>query len=194
MSGVVITNFGALALAVLTAAWSFGVGLIFLGAALAHVRHRGLLVGVVGNYRLLPLPLVKPVAVMLPMVELALGLALVTAPFARASALAGLAAAALLGLFGAAMGINLRRGRGMIDCGCGHAALRQTLHRALVVRNLVLALPLLATPFASVPLAGFDLVSALAGGFALCLGYHVCNALVALLTSPLAPSYLPVRR
>jgi hypothetical protein len=42
------------------------------------------------------------------------------------------------------MAVNLRRGRGHIDCGCGHAELRQPLNWLLVFRNIALALPLLA--------------------------------------------------
>jgi hypothetical protein len=38
------------------------------------------------------------------------------------------------------MGINLRRGRRHIDCGCFQSALKQTLSWVLVMRNLVLAL------------------------------------------------------
>jgi hypothetical protein len=38
------------------------------------------------------------------------------------------------------MGINLKRGRQHIDCGCFQSALKQTLSWTLVVRNGVLAL------------------------------------------------------
>jgi hypothetical protein len=51
-----------------------------------------------------------------------------------------LSAAGLLLLFALAMGINLRRGRRHIDCGCFQNALKQTLSWALVMRNVVLAL------------------------------------------------------
>jgi hypothetical protein len=43
-------------------------------------------------------------------------------------------------LFAVAMGINLRRGRRHIDCGCFQSALKQTLSWTLVVRNVVMAL------------------------------------------------------
>jgi hypothetical protein len=42
-------------------------------------------------------------------------------------------------LFALAMGVNLRRGRRHIDCGCFQSALRQTLSWTLVARNVVLA-------------------------------------------------------
>jgi hypothetical protein len=186
----------ALALAVLAQGGALGVGLVFLGAAREHWRHRGLLAGVVGNYRLLPGALIRPVAMALPVVELALAACLLAVPFGTGglALAAGLCGAALLLVFALAMAINLRRGRGFIDCGCGHAALRQPLHGLLVLRNLVLALPLLALGWGWVPLAGLDLLSALAGGVAVGLGYNVYNALVALLSSPLSASLSPLRR
>jgi len=92
--------------------------------------------GVVANYRLLPDAMVAPAAHLIPPVELLLG----------ATLLLGLAfpgpelgAAALLLLFALAMGINLRRGRRHIDCGCFQSALKQTLSWTLVMRNVVLA-------------------------------------------------------
>jgi hypothetical protein len=113
------------------------VSLVFLTAAYGKFRHGMAFRGVVANYRLLPDAMVPPAAYLIPPVELLLG----------ATLLAGLAfpwpelgAAALLLLFALAMGINLRRGRRHIDCGCFQSALKQTLSRTLVMRNLVLAL------------------------------------------------------
>jgi hypothetical protein len=50
----------------------------------------------------------------------------------------GLAAAALLALYSAAIVVNLARGRREIDCGCFGPAQRQPLSPALVLRNGVL--------------------------------------------------------
>lgn len=91
--------------------------------------------GVVGNYRLLPALLVKPVAWAIPALEIVLALALIV-PAARVPAAA--ATIALLGVFAAAMGINIARGRTDIDCGCFRTAHRQHLTWWLVLRNLVL--------------------------------------------------------
>jgi uncharacterized membrane protein YphA (DoxX/SURF4 family) len=113
------------------------VSLVFLTAAYGKLRHRMPFQGVVANYRLLPDAMVAPAAYLIPPVELLLG----------ATLLLGLAfpgpelgAAALLLLFALAMGINLRRGRRHIDCGCFQSALKQTLSWTLVMRNVVLAL------------------------------------------------------
>jgi hypothetical protein len=188
----------ALAIGLVAGAGALGNGLVLAGAGLGKLRHRALLSGVVGNYRLLPDGLVMPVALVLPWVELGLGAALVAVPFAGGvwTQVAGAAGAGLLLVFALAMGINLARGRGAIDCGCGRSELRQPLSRALVARNLVLALPLLlaAAGGARVSLQGFDLVSLVVGGVAIALAYHLFNALVALRASPLAATLLPARR
>jgi hypothetical protein len=111
--------------------------LVFLAAAIGKMRYWPVFQGVISNYRLLPDFLVAPVAYVLPPVEAALGAALLLGlafPWPEAGA------AGLLLLFAAAMGINLRRGRRHIDCGCFQSALKQTLSWTLVVRNAVIAL------------------------------------------------------
>src|SRR5271167_28464 len=111
------------------------IALVYLTAALGKMRHWAVFQGVVANYRLLPDVLVAPFAYILPPFEALLGATLLLgllSPWAEA--------AALLLLFAAAMGINLKRGRRNIDCGCFQSALRQTLSWVLVVRNGVLAL------------------------------------------------------
>jgi Methylamine utilisation protein MauE len=127
----------SLALPEVTIAIRTLVALVYLAAAFGKMRHWPVFQGVISNYRLLPDFLVAPVAYVLPPVEALLG----------ATLLLGLAfpwpevgAAALLLLFAAAMGINLRRGRRHIDCGCFQSALKQTLSWNLVVRNVVMAL------------------------------------------------------
>jgi len=112
------------------------VALVFLAAALGKMRHWLAFQGVLANYRLLPERLIAPVAYLLPPAEAALALWLATG-FATASA--SLAAASLLLLFAAAMGINLLRGRRSIDCGCFQSTLKQSLSWRLVVRNVAIA-------------------------------------------------------
>jgi hypothetical protein len=113
------------------------LGLVFLTAALQKFRHWRILEGVVANYRILPTVLAAPAARALPVVELALGLLLLSGFATPATAASGVA---LLGVFAGAMSVNLRRGRGHIDCGCHQSFLRQTLRWSLVWRNLTLAL------------------------------------------------------
>jgi len=113
------------------------IALVYLTAAIGKMRHWEVFQGVVANYRLLPDVLVAPFAYCLPPFEALLGAALL---FGWLPPWAELAAAALLLVFAAAMGINLKRGRQHIDCGCFQSVLKQRLSWTLVVRNGVLAL------------------------------------------------------
>ena len=186
----------AMLLSVVMLGFALGVGLIFTFAGVSHWRHRRLLSGVVANYRLLPDGMVNPVAAVLPWAELALGLGLLLSPvmpvLGRGADLVG---GAVLLLFGWAMAVNLRRGRGHIDCGCGHAELRQPLSWMLVIRNIALALPLLALAVSGAELpGGMALLAVLVAALAVWLGYHLFNALAALQSSPLSATLLPTRR
>jgi len=163
-------------------AGAMGVGMIFAHAGLAKLQHRDLMPGIVANYRLLPEALVAPVAAALPVVELAIGLALI----AGGQRFAVMPAILLLWIFAATMAVNIRRGRSHIDCGCGRSQLRQTLSWPLVARNLALsaiALPALLPRAAPDP---FDVIIAGAGGAGLFLIILLFNAIGALAASPLA--------
>lgn len=155
---------------------SIGIGLVFLTAGAAKLRHRALLEAVVANYRILPARLTAPVAGLLPFAELALGCALLSG----VRPVPQIAAIALLLGFAAAMAVNIRRGRSHIDCGCGLSALRQQLGWPLVGRNIAMAAMLVpALPQApALPFAG--LIAAGIGGIALFLSYLVFNAIAAL--------------
>jgi uncharacterized membrane protein len=86
------------------------------------------------EYRILPAALAVPTAGLLLAAEAAVTLGLVlpqTRPFAAAGAVI------LLALYGAAIAINLLRGRNRIDCGCGGTG--QGLSWFLVFRNALLA-------------------------------------------------------
>ena len=169
-------------------AGAIGTGIVFVEAGLAKLRHRELVPGVVANYRLLSEALVAPVAMLLPPVELGLGLALIASVFlGGALHWVALAAAALFLAFALGMAINIRRGRSHIDCGCGRSQLRQPLGWGLVARNVVLAM--LVSVHAIAPAQGFvpaDLALALAAGVCLFLFFLLFNALAALAASPLA--------
>ncbi len=111
------------------------LALLFAGAAWSKLASAEEFVGVVRNFRLLPEGLADVVARALPIVELAIALALI---WNVTSSYALFAAGALLVVFAVAVGINLLRGRSQIDCGCFRTGARQSLSWALVVRNLVL--------------------------------------------------------
>jgi uncharacterized membrane protein YphA (DoxX/SURF4 family) len=104
--------------------------LIFLTAAIGKMRRWSTFEGVLANYRLLPHPLSRLLAWLLPPAELLLAVALaIGLPHAE------VVASGLLCVFALAMAINLVRGRTFIDCGCFDASLRQPLRWSLVVRN-----------------------------------------------------------
>jgi hypothetical protein len=137
--------------------------LVFVVAAAGKMRHWLAFQGVLANYRLLPEALVRPVAYLLPPVELAIASGLLTP---RLQLRADAAAAAALLLFGAAMAVNLARGRAHIDCGCFQSTLKQTLRWRLVARNAALAAALLWLAFAGTagaPTTPFDTPAQLNG-------------------------------
>ncbi|EGD59238.1 Methylamine utilization protein mauE [Novosphingobium nitrogenifigens DSM 19370] len=171
-------------------AGAVGTGIVFAGAGLAKLRHRELFPGVVANYRLLPPALEAPVALLLPFVEVVLGVGLIASGLTGGKlAWLGWPAAALFLGFAAAMAINIRRGRAHIDCGCGRSQLRQPLSWGLVVRNGVLAALAVCHAVAGAPATAPDaagLAVALVAGLALYLFTLLFNALAALAASPLA--------
>jgi len=93
---------------------SFGIGAVFLWSAVPKMRHpRGFAVTVL-TYEVLPATLSLMVARFLPVLELLIGLLLITGTLTR---VAGMATSLLLCGFLAAVSVNVVRGR-KIDCGC----------------------------------------------------------------------------
>ena len=117
------------------------LALMFAVAAVGKLGHAEEFFGVVRNFRILPEPLARVAARVLPVAELAVAAGLLIGPLAVPAAWAG---AALLLVFGLALAINVLRGRTWIDCGCFRNGLRQTVSWWLVLRNAVLALAALA--------------------------------------------------
>jgi len=139
-------------------ALAVALGLLLLVAAWHKVAARNAFVAALGDYRLLPDGLVRPVAWLLPVVEATLGV-LWLAGVARGSV--ALATVTLLAAYAAAMAINLRLGRWNIGCGCGlgGASGRDSpLSWWLVLRNLLLvvAAALAALPPSSRELGVYD--------------------------------------
>lgn len=152
------------------------LGAVLLLGAAEKLREPLLFQDAVDNYRLLPAPLVLPLARALPLAEGLAGAMLL--PLAT-RAWGALAALALLLLVSGAIAINLLRGRTRIDCGCG--GLRHTpLGPGLLLRNAVLAgLAVLAlAPIAARASTWLDF-AAVGGATLFGLGlYHLANALL----------------
>jgi hypothetical protein len=115
-----------------------GLALLFSYTAFEKASDfAGFRAAVVG-YALLPERLAGAIAAALASCEATLGLALVAPAAWRLRAPALVASAALLALYGAAIAVNLARGRRDIECGCGGPAARQPLSEWLLARNALL--------------------------------------------------------
>jgi len=138
-------------IALLARAAALTVGLVLLAGAAHKARDWTVFRGAVENYDLLPAALVAPVAVALPALEAAAGVALLIEPLRGAGAALGLVA---IGTATFAIAINVVRGRTAIDCGCGGLDGRQRLSWGLVARNGTLIAVLVAGADVSPPRAG----------------------------------------
>ena len=119
----------------LTIAWSLAA--LFAGSTLHKIQALSEWPGVVRNYRLMP----DAFGGVASWLILCAGALTAGALFFEPTRHMGAIAAALqLLIFGAAIGINIGRGRTAIDCGCFGSQLRDGLSRWMVVRNAVLAL------------------------------------------------------
>ena len=120
------------------------LGGVFLVAGLLKIPDPAAAVRAVRAYRLLPEALVAPVAFGLPVVEIAVGLALIVGVFVRTAAIAS---AVLLVVFLAGVGSAWARGL-QIDCGCfgggGAVAAADTAYPAEILRDSALLLVALA--------------------------------------------------
>lgn len=129
-------------------------------------------------YGLIPAWAVPASARLLPCLELATALALVTPGFDAVAPIAGLS---LLALYSGAIAVNLARGRREIDCGCGGPSLRQPLRPSLLARNaLLVGVAILCLfPVRARPLAWVDGVSFAFGLLVLVALYASGNRLLA---------------
>ncbi|TFV66929.1 UNVERIFIED_ORG: DoxX family membrane protein [Bacillus sp. AZ43] len=144
------------------APWLATAGRLLLGAVLVvagaiKIPDPAAAVRAVRAYQLLPEPIVGPVAFGLPVVEVAVGLALLAGVFVRAAALAS---AALLIVF--MVGVASAWARGLqIDCGCfgggGQVAAADTAYGTELLRDLgllIVALLLARWPRSRLALGG----------------------------------------
>lgn len=115
------------------------LALLFASAALHKLRDFGEFRRALAGYDLLPARWIAAASALLVAAETAVAAGLTVVTPAEIAPVAASAGAILLGIYAAAIGVNLHRGRRAIDCGCGGAAGRQTLRGGLVVRNAVAA-------------------------------------------------------
>ena len=120
------------------------VGGVFVVAGALKIPDPAAAVRAVRAYQLLPESLVAPVAFGLPVIEIAVGLALLLGVLVRAAAIAS---AVLLIVFLVGVGSAWARGL-QIDCGCfgngGQVAAGETAYPSEVLRDLALLVAALA--------------------------------------------------
>jgi len=133
---------------------------------------------IITEYRILPASWSRPVARILPVVEIGAGLALLI-PALQLPAL--FSVALLLTGYTFAMGLNIARGRRDLDCGCAGPGQEQTISGWLLGRNAVLiALAGLASSVVAQHSLGWQgWALALLGSAVLALLYHTFNQLIA---------------
>jgi hypothetical protein len=107
---------------------------VFLRGAAHKLFDFSWFVHTLAEYRVLPRAIAPAAAGVLAASETAVALGLVV-PQSRIAA--GLAGGVLLLIYGAAIGLNLLRGRSRIECGCGGTG--EGLSWVLVIRNVGLA-------------------------------------------------------
>ena len=154
-------------------------GAVILASAATHkLRALGRFSNQVEDYQLLPRALVRPVARVLPCIEVAVAFALLV-PASRHTA--ALAAAVLLAGYALAISINLWRGRRDIDCGCAGPEQAQPIRPILLTRNTVLVGLALIASLAphSRDLGAFDSFVVIASSAVALLLYAAADGLLA---------------
>lgn len=159
----------------LTATMTVFLCLLFARAAWHKLAEFTEFTGFVADYKLVPEALVMPVSMAVVGAEVLVVL-LQLVPGAQVFGL--VLAMAILGLYAAAMSINILRGRTSIECGCGGAV--QPLSWSLVWRNGVLVLMALsAVATAPYSLDASGAIAALACGFTLWTGFLLAEQILA---------------
>jgi len=150
------------------------LAVLFLLAARHKISANARFAAQLYAYKVLPDFMVKPVARVLPWMEVAIGAGLL---FAMTRPFAAVAAAAMLVIYLLAMAVNLFRGRAEIDCGCGDTP--QSLSVWLLMRNAILTVAalFLLTPVASRPLNLLDFAFAFMFIVACCASYQMLEQL-----------------
>jgi len=141
----------------------------------------GMVAKVVEHDQLLPEALVKPASRIIPIVEMLLGGSWLLSFYQ--SSVTAIASCTLLGIYAAAVGINIYRGRVHFDCGCGfgrRSGQEQFLSGGLVLRNIVLIAAALLTlaPTGTRAIGFGDYLTLAAALLALALLFAAANQLL----------------
>lgn len=167
-----------------------GLAILFATAALHKARDLAAFRDSVRDYRIAPPKLAPTLASVLVGLESALVVLLLTLVFDPLGALVGLT---LLGVYSAAIALNLARGRRHIDCGCLGPAHRQPLSTWILARNALLALGPLVLLMPVAPRAGswVDEISVCGGVGVLVLIWNAAHQLGSAQSALRAPGRSP---
>lgn len=163
---------------------------LFAAAAFGKLADLAAFRAVLAGYRLVPQPLLVSLAAAIPAVEAALAVAWL-APALRPDA--AVLSSVLLGVYAAAVAVNLWRGRAGISCGCSFGG-GDRLSWWLVARNgvLVLAAVLAGVTPSDRALGAFDYAVAAAIATAAALLYLAAQQLIGNATTVrVMPSWEP---
>jgi uncharacterized membrane protein YphA (DoxX/SURF4 family) len=153
------------------------LALLFVWSASHKWRDLPRFAAVVREYELLPAGLERAAAVVLGAVEILIAIALLVPAAHGASSVA---AAVLLIVYTAAIGLNLVRGRRDLDCGCFGPARRQPFSEWLVLRNVLLlaAALVVGLPTEARSLSALDAFAGIAACTTLAMLWTSANQLV----------------
>jgi len=154
-----------------------GLFVLFVSAGVDKLKNRPAFSQVLTGYQILPAILGPFAAVVIPLAEIILSVAVLR----YQSAFASMAIAGLLAVYGFAIFINIRRGNLSLDCGCQFGEARQSISMALVYRNIILvgATLLLLLPAVDRPLGVYDYGAIVFGVLVSALFYITLNKLIA---------------
>ncbi len=155
----------------------FGIALLFALAGSHKLRNLAVFTEVFCAYRVLPEPLARRSAWIIPAAELAIAL---TLPWQAGRPWALVAAIGVLIAYASGIALNIARGRRELDCGCGANGHRRSIAPWMVWRNLILAfaLGIAALPWSARPLGGLDVLTLLGGLAAAALLYAAIDRLL----------------
>ena len=150
--------------------------LLFASAASHKLLDLGRFAAAFRAYEVVP-PAFSGMALLVPLIELAIGAALLATRSRPPAAVAG---TALLLTYAAAIGVNLGRGRRNLDCGCGGPRERRPIGPWMVWRNIALAalLAALLLPWEPRALGAADAVTIGAGTAVAALLYMCVEVLL----------------
>ncbi len=143
------------------------LSMLFMFAALHKTKDAAYFESVLASYQLLPNKLIYLAGKLFISAEVITSLALLIGP---SRSLGAVLAFLLLSIYGAAMAINLLKGKRLLDCGCHLQAQKQAISWHLVLRNALLAgvALLLLLPETIRHLQIYDL-AVVAFGFTMCV-------------------------